>query len=252
VGFDRQSRLLKADKYLVSQLYEIAGRGGFMRRVRVFMSLVLFAFTASLLTEVCYSQSQSAKKSPVHPKLAPWSELRPVVEKHFAQQKGRVASDVLVASEAKASLDELDRNGWKPKESAKLLARVCQDSDFLVSELRTTEGRKFLSATSGEAHVYDRLDRLTKHSGGQKLVSSVIRLPNGPSFMRPKPTPGFGTLMDLLPKGASGKTPVDPQFNKPTGKIYTVAQWVKELETAHTAESKVVAGSTAGNKLTEK
>lgn len=167
-----------------------------------------------------------------------WADLRKGVEKYFAEQRGRQPTDILVSSEARATIELMAKAGWKPKESEKLLARVSGDGDFLVRELKTKEGRKFLAATSSEANVYDRLDKLTKHSGGDRLVSSVIRLPNGPSFMRPKPTPGFGTLMDLLPKGASGKTPIDPEFNKPTGKIYTSTAWIKELEAAYVEESK--------------
>lgn len=194
------------------------------------------------------AQSPAATKRPANEKAIEkpqWIQLRKVVDKYFAEQRGRSATDVLTSSEARATLDLLTKAGWKPKDSAKLQARVLGDGDFLVRELKSKEGRKFLAATSSEGLVYDRLDRLTKYSGGDRLVTSIINLPNGPAFMRPKPTPGFGTLMDLLPKEASGKTPVDPQFNKPTGKIYTAAQWIKELESAYQAESKSAAKSTA-------
>lgn len=174
-----------------------------------------------------------------------WSDLKKVVDGYFAEQKGRQPTDLLVASEARASLDRLEKAGWKPKHSQDLLAKVTGDGDFLARELRSQAGRKFLAATRSETLVYDRLDRLTRYSGGDRLVSSILRLPNGPSFMRPKPTPGFGTLMDLLPKGANGQTPVDRNFNKPTGKIYTAEQWVKELEKAFEEEMKAAPAPSA-------
>lgn len=217
--------------------------------LRKFALLTLLA--ASALLPAGASAQQPATQGPRStlpaagvaspPKKPTWSQLRPVVEAYFAEQKGRQPTDLLVASEARATLELLDKAGWKPKQAQALLARVPGDGDFLARELRSSTGRKFLAATRSEALVYDRLDRLTRYSGGDRLVSSILRLPNGPSFMRPKPTPGFGTLMDLLPKGASGKTPVDRDFNKPTGKIYTAAQWVKELQAAHEAESKAAA-----------
>lgn len=218
------------------------------QRLAIVYAALFAAFVGSASAQ---APTGSVKVSPPHkppatqaatqhnaPRKPQWLELKKVVDKFFAEQRGRQPYDILVSSEAKATIELLSKAGWKPKDSAKLLARVCGDGDFLVRELKTKEGRAFLAATGSEANVYDRLDKLIQHSGGDRLVSSIIRLPNGPSFMRPKPTPGFGTLMDLLPKGASGKTPIDPTFNKPTGKIYTSAAWIKELEAAHLAESK--------------
>lgn len=199
--------------------------------------LALIAWAGVAFSQVTATGKRATAVQTVE-KKPQWAELRKVVEKYFAELRGRQDNDILVANEARATLGLLEKAGWKPKETEKLLSRVPGDGDFLVRELRSKEGRKFLSATGSQSLVYDRLDRLSAYSGGDRLVSSIIRLPNGPSFMRPKPTPGFGTLMDLLPKGANGKTPVDPKFNQPTGKIYTSAQWIKELEAAHVAESK--------------
>lgn len=214
-----------------------------MKNALSFVSVALIGIALISGASASFGQSSVPAKHSQAVKKPQWSELRKVVERHFAELRGRQPNDILMASEAKGSLEALAKAGWKPKEDAKLLARVPADSDFLVRELRGSEGRKFLAATTSEALVYDRLDRLVQYPGGDRLVHSVIRLPNGPTFMRPKPTPGFGTLMDLLPKNASGKTPVDPQFNKPTGKIYTSAAWIKELEAAHLAESKPAAAS---------
>jgi hypothetical protein len=50
--------------------------------------------------------------------------------------------------------------------------------------------------------------------------------------MAKKPTPGFTDLTTLLPKQANGKTPVNKDFNKPTGKIYTEAALVAAIQKA--------------------
>jgi hypothetical protein len=167
------------------------------------------------------------------PKHKPsWADAQQIVARSLVYGPQYRPGDLISRGDAQRALDHLKVAGWQAPDQNKLLAKVLDDGHFLVRELRTPAGLAFSRAVANQSNSFDRLDRLSQQPGGQKLVHSIIRLPDGVKLMSPKPTPGFGDLTELLPKQANGRTPKVPDFNKPTGKIYTESQLLAELKKA--------------------
>ncbi len=152
------------------------------------------------------------------PKLA---IVRAAFEAHFAPRADYASGDVITQSDVKPLFEQLDALGWQVAERDAILKLVSSDQAFVVTQLRTREGRKFMRKVKGQALVYDRIDRLSRMPGGRKLIVSLTTIPKGYQLMGPNPTPGLRDLTQLLPKGRNGRTPVDKDFHKPTGLIYT-------------------------------
>lgn len=214
---------------LPSVCLEILSRRDFLRVTVATGSLIAANLSVNL--------AQAADKA----KLLPWQQVVEVVHTQLAARPGYqpayMTGDLLSRSDVQGALDALKKAGWNVANREEILKETLEDNDFLVRELRTSTGRKFSRAVMSDELVYDRLDRLTKFSGGQNLVHTIITLPDGAKLMGPHPTPALGNLMELLPKQASGFTPTDKNFDKPTGKIYAEPKLLKVL-----AESYAKAG----------
>ncbi len=159
-----------------------------------------------------------------------WDKSAAIVKSTLATRQGYRPGDLISRSEVQAVLAALKDAGWDVADQSKLLDLVLEDSNFLVRQARTASGTKFLRGVAGDKLPIDRLDRLARMPGGQNLVRTIISLPNGQDLMGKQPTPGLGDLTELLPKRANGLTPVDKDFDKPTGRIYTEAALLTELQ----------------------
>jgi hypothetical protein len=155
------------------------------------------------------------------PKFPTMSVVKASFERQFAARKDYEPGDVISQGDVAPLFAQLLAKGWDIAEGDEILKLVSSDQTFFVVQLRTREGRKFMRKAKGQALVYDRLDRLSRMKGGQKLIASITTIPKGDQLMHAKPTPGLRDLTQLLPKGKNGKTPVDKDFGKPTGLIYT-------------------------------
>jgi hypothetical protein len=182
------------------------------------------AATGSAAMIAISTESLSAQGKPV--------DLAALVGTVLSAKHGYRPGDILSQEDAKAVFDVLAKAGVKVSDQDKITKLLLEDGVFLVKELRTPPGIKFMRGVARESQPFDRLDRLSAMPGGERLVHDMIRLPNGQNFMSKKPTPGFTDLTTLLPKQANGKTPVDKDFNKPTGKIYTEAALVEAIQKA--------------------
>jgi hypothetical protein len=159
-----------------------------------------------------------------------WDKVSGMVKSTLATRQGYQPGDLISQQDVKSVLSALKGEGWEVSEQSKLLELVLEDSNFLVRQARSAAGTKFMRGVAGDKLPFDRLDRLSRMPGGQQLVQSIVHLPDGQALMGKHPTPGLGDLTELLPKQANGLTPVDKNFNKPTGRIYTEAELLTALE----------------------
>lgn len=159
-----------------------------------------------------------------------WQSIVSAVGSTLAARQGYRPGDIISQQDVKGVLAALKEEGWEVPEQSKLMELVLEDSNFLVRQARTQAGTKFMRGVAGDKLPFDRLDRLSRMSGGQQLVQTIIHLPDGQALMGRHPTPGLGDLTELLPKQANGLTPVDKNFNKPTGRIYTESELITALE----------------------
>lgn len=163
-------------------------------------------------------------------KLPAFGNIRRAVEEHLAELRKRQAADILTRSDIQPLFSKFKQLGWVVSEEQELSSRLLSDADPLVRLLREPSGVKLLSQLSNEPLVYDRLDRLMREPGGNRMLTDLVKLPDAARYVRaqrPRAVPG---LVDFLPKGASGKTRQVPNYDQPTGKIYTVSQLLEELE----------------------
>ena len=143
--------------------------------------------------------------------------------------------DVLTQSEVQGLFAELKRKGLSVSDEKKILGRVLDDSDFLVRTLQTADGQRFLSKVAAEPLIYDRLDRIAREPGGQALIRDLVKLPDGDRYAKRKTPRGVPDLLDLLPKDRSGKRRQIKDYDRPTGRIYTVESLIKQTEKSSAA-----------------
>jgi len=163
----------------------------------------------------------------------PWSLLEQQIDQHFSTLPNWQPEDIISRSEVVGALQHLRTLKWTPEDAQEIADSALAEDDFLIEQLRTTAGRRFMRKISNQKLVFDQLDRIADESGGKALIRHLIRLPDGEQFIeadRPVTTPG---LLELLPKKGSGKTRKVRDFEKPTKKIYTAEQLKERLHESY-------------------
>jgi hypothetical protein len=122
----------------------------------------------------------------------------------------------------------LKRAGWDAKQLERIYGSVLDDSHFLVRQLRSPQGYKFMRAAGKFPLNYDRMDRVSQAKGGQQAIVNTVQLQNGASFWNPNAKPGFANTAKMLPT-RGGRRRSAAEFSRVTGKIYTESQLVKQL-----------------------
>ncbi|MBI1901890.1 MAG: hypothetical protein HYS13_12370 [Planctomycetia bacterium] len=157
--------------------------------------------------------------------------VKQAVEEHFAGIKGHEATDIISRSQAEGALDAVASLGWKVPDREEIVSQVPKDDEFLVKQLRTQKGTKFMRQIAKQAGGYDKVDRLSQLPDGKSIVSRLIAGPDGHK------------LVDYLAGASGGKemekmlarTPRGKNFDKPTGRIYTMDQLIDRLATSYQA-----------------
>jgi hypothetical protein len=202
-----------------------------MARKSVLVALVTFA---GLLNAISINAREKSPSASTPPTLLPSiAQVAARVNHYFQGLPGHSPNRLIVASEVTPILEQLEKQGWKDLSQADIFTRLVSDTELLARELRSPEGQAFMQRTANYKLIYDRLDRVSRSPGGARLLHDLIRLPDGYRYAQVSPPPSVPTLTDLLPKGASGKTAHVADMNKPTGRIYTVADLLHQLDAVH-------------------
>ncbi len=161
----------------------------------------------------------------------PFSRLENVVVEHFRSLPDYQPGAVISRSQVEAVFLNLDRLGWPAADRNAILDRVLADSDWLVQELRSSDGRRFASRIATYSGGYDRLDRLTRLANGRRTVHDLIHGPGGYQMIEyMTQSRGGGELGKMLSKAPGGAN-----FNQPTGRIYTVDGLLDQLKKSYQA-----------------
>ena len=186
------------------------------------------------LLGVCSGPTSSlAQSTDKRPSLEQISSL---TAEEIAQRKGYQSGDLITQSDVTTVLKSLAAAGWKPADAKEIVSLALPDDDALVRILGTNQGNRFMRQTASVELIYDRLDRVCRVYGGQRMITDLAKLPDGAKLThlkRPYGVPGF---LDLLPKTASGKRRSIKDYEKPTGRIYTEEQLLKRLEASYQNE----------------
>lgn len=165
-------------------------------------------------------------------------QLREVVATHFRTIPGYRPGDIISQSDVKAALRQLATYGFQPEDGQQILDDTLSDSNSLVTLLRTERGRKYMAKVNGYTLIYDRLDRVTRVSGGRTTLEMLIRLPNGEKFshLKSQLPNGVPDILDLMPKKGNGLVRSIKGYEKPTGRVYSEADLIRRLERSFESE----------------
>ena len=158
-----------------------------------------------------------------------FSEFSPSIEAHFSGLKKHRSGDILSQSDVKPVFRILKKMGWEVADRKKILKAVPADSEYLVKQLRTKKGRVFMRDLSKSPQTYDRLDRFLKLPNSKKFFQGLLDGPDGYKMFQYMTTSkggeGLGRQLSNAKKGRN--------FNKPTGRIYTMKDILKRLKESH-------------------
>jgi hypothetical protein len=172
----------------------------------------------------------SAKSKPI----PPFSEVQSAVSRRFAKLPNFQPSDLITRDQIEPLLAEFQKKWLPPGDAKKILEQVPAKGEFLVEQLSTPAGRKFMRRVATYPDGYDRVDRLSRLPQGQQTVRMLVQDPRGNRMIEYMTTAKggkeLGRMLSEAPNGA--------RFNAPTGRIYTVAMLLARLQESHAAAVK--------------
>jgi len=151
------------------------------------------------------------------------------VDSYFSSLPDYQAGDLITQSHIEAALEIIHDLGWEIDKPLEIVELGLADTSFLVRELSSPIGRKFMRKVARQSGTFARLDRLSTISRGQTVVRDLIRMKGGDEFVEYLAMTKSG--QNLGRQLAATKQGVD--LNKPTGRIYTAAGLMAELKRAY-------------------
>lgn len=168
--------------------------------------------------------------------LPKFEEVEEIVLRHFSILPDYRPGDIIARSEVEPLFPQLRRMGWYVTDRNTILKKVPPDGDFLVHQLRTKQGRKFMRDVASTPGAYDQLDRIRWLPKGQRTVHELIKNGGGGKVINYFTTTEDGSRMGRM----MAKKPRSANFNKPTGRIYTAEMLLDHLKKSYAAETKRV------------
>ncbi|MDZ7616997.1 MAG: hypothetical protein U1E05_08335 [Patescibacteria group bacterium] len=164
------------------------------------------------------------------PALPPFAAVKSTVEQHYAAISEFEQGDLITRDQVEPLLAQLDRLGWNVADGQAILGQTLPPGEFLPGQLRgSKKGLAFMRAVSGMPLAYDRLDRLARLPHGKQTVHDMIHKAGGTELVQylttAKGGKELGKMLTHAPRGHD--------FNKPTGRIYTVSQLLDQLEASY-------------------
>lgn len=202
------------------------------------MKSFLTVLAALLLGIGCYlSPAAAAEEAGIADKIAAkaklalpaWSEVERVARGALAKSGGEQSGALVTQKDAAAALAAVAALGWKPSDEPAITNSVLTDGDPLAAELRSPKGRALSAKLATMPLGYDRLERLQKLNGGDKIVRDLVRGPDGYKMVEYLATAKGGKEMGRM----LSQAPHGDNFNQPTGRIYTADQLIGRLKQSY-------------------
>jgi hypothetical protein len=186
------------------------------------------------LIAVILSVLANSPEGPVYPSEGdrpPFDTIEDVVRAEFEGRKDFSEGDLIVQGDVEPLYDKLAEAGWTVSDWNELVGRVPAQGELMVKELMTKEGKRLMRKVSSMPNGYDRLDRMSKLPNGRRLLRDVIQGKGGYKLIEyMTESEGGKNLGRSLQKAPGGK-----DFNKPTGRVYTLESFLAELRLRHEA-----------------
>ena len=190
-----------------------------------------------LVTTICAALTcgawSTAQSDDQHKALPSFSAVTGAVLQGFEKQQTEKPEEIISCGQVEPIFARLKRLGWEVSEKEEILAAVPAENDFIVRQLRTTTGRKFMRQIARYPNAYDRLDHLSRLPHGKQTVRDLIRGPDGYKMIEYMTTASGGIELGKM----LSKDPHGAGFNKPTGRIYTVSMLLARLKEAYATAS---------------
>jgi hypothetical protein len=183
-----------------------AASAGLVRVAR--KSLVLAAIVGAFFAPIAAASAANVPK---------FDKVVAAMTDYFKSQPDYQAGDLLNQSQAAGALAAIASAGWEVPNAKKIVSLALADNSFLVTQLATPNGKRFMRKIAKTPGTYSRLDRLSKISNGQSTVKTLIRDPGGDTMLAYMATTPGGKNLGAMMAG----TPDGTNLNKPTGRIYT-------------------------------
>jgi len=162
-------------------------------------------------------------------KIPDFDIVASTVHRYFAAQSDFQNNDLIRRSQIEAVLKNVAAAGWKLDNSQQVVELALPDSAFLVRELSSPTGKKFMRKVAVKPGGYLHLDRLSMIPRGERIVRDLIRDPNGDTLITYLATTKGGHNLSKMMGGV--RNGVD--LNKPTGRIYTANDLLAVLKKLH-------------------
>ena len=190
---------------------------------------------AFILISIVVQQAESAEKRPIGKSatkpIPQFAQVEATVTRYFEKLPGFEAKGIITASEVGPIFPRLKKLGWDVANQKDIMKRTPSDGSFLVKELRAPAGKKFAAQIYAYPLGFDRLDRISVLPQGQDTVRRLIIGPDGYKMIQYMTTaPGGKNMGQMI-----SNTPLGADFNKPTGRIYTLKMLVEELKKSYDA-----------------
>jgi hypothetical protein len=182
-------------------------------------TVLIAALAAGWLIQAAWGQDKTQK-------LPKFEKIEAAVWRYFQSQEDYQDGMIITQQQVEPLLGLLKGMGFNLPDKKSILEKIPSSSEFLVGELYSPPGWKFMERIAKYPDAYDRLDRLCRLPHGKQTVHDLIIGPGGEKMIQyMTAAPGgkeMGKMLANAPKGTD--------FNKPTGRIYTVAMLVKQLQ----------------------
>jgi len=192
------------------------------RRVRTFAA----QFLAALVLVAMTAGAASAANPPSFDQV-----IRALTD-YFKSLDDYQRSDLMNRQQVAEALEAVAKIGWNVPDAKKIVDQALPLNSFLVGELATPDGKRFMRKISKSPGTYSRLDRLSRLSQGQQVVSQMVGDVGGDVFITYLATTNSGHNLGQMMAG----TPKGTDLNLPTGRIYTADDLLAVLKKAYAKE----------------
>jgi hypothetical protein len=174
----------------------------------------------------------AADNTPTFPKF---EKIEAAVLRYFQSQPDFQPSMLITREQVEPLVGVLELMGFKLPNPKTILDKLPANNEFLVVELYSQQGRKFMEQIADYPNAYDRLDRLSRLPYGKQTIHDLIVGPDGHKMIQYLTTASGGKEMGKQLANA----PQGENFNKPTGRIYTVSMLIKNLQSQYREAEKI-------------
>ncbi|MDG2381168.1 MAG: hypothetical protein P8N76_05800 [Pirellulaceae bacterium] len=179
--------------------------------------------TGSLIIGSLSAAEKASPSQRPHPE-----EVRAFVVNFFSTLSDYQPGDLITKPQVDKLLTAMLKDAWivTDKDRQQLMNRILGNDAFLAKELNATKrGRSFLKKIKSYPGGIDRLDKIAQMPRGKRDVHAMIyKIPNGDDWIKGMTTTAYGKRM-----GNSISRWQGDDFNKKTGKLYTVGMLAPEM-----------------------